>query len=269
MREVRLALREDGRDVTGRAFVPARARARGLVVARESAVLCGLAAARAAFRAVDPSLRVFFLSRDGRRVRPGRPVLRVVGRARSILAAERVALNFLQRLSGVATLTAEFVRRSRATIVDTRKTTPGLRALEKYAVRCGGGRNHRFGLSDAVLIKENHLPYVIGNPSSVIAELRRRGLFVQVEAQSMEQLRRVLAWPVDAVLLDNFRPAALRRAVRLARRLRPRLLIEASGGVTLATVRAISSAGVDRVSVGAITHSARAIDFSLDLTPLP
>jgi nicotinate-nucleotide pyrophosphorylase (carboxylating) len=263
-------LREDvGRgDVTTRALVPSGVRAQGTIYARQTAVVCGLEIARAVFRALDPSARVRLPVRDGARVRDGVPVLRVRASARAVLTGERVALNFLQRLSGIATLTAEFVRRVRGTrahIMDTRKTTPSLRAFEKYAVRCGGGRNHRQGLDDAVLVKDNHLTPAREGLRRRLAGLKARGYRIEIESQSFRRLREHLELPVDVIMLDNFNPPMLRRAVPLVRKLRPKVEIEASGGVSLETARAIALTGVDRISVGALTHSALAADFSLDL----
>lgn len=261
------ALREDvGRgDITTRSFVPPARRAVGTIFTRESAVVCGLEVAAAAFRRLDRSARVEFAARDGRRVKAGAPLLAVRGRARAILTGERVALNFLQRLCGIATLTAEFVRRARgAKILDTRKTTPGLRDLEKYAVRCGGGVNHRRGLDDAVLIKDNHLA-LSRDPAPAVRRLKARRYSIEIEAQSMAQLRAQLKLPVDVIMLDNFPLPAMRAAVKLIRRVRPDVQIEASGGVTLKTVGAIARTGVDRISVGALTHSVRSLDISLDI----
>jgi nicotinate-nucleotide pyrophosphorylase (carboxylating) len=263
------ALREDiGRgDITTRAMIPPRRLATGTIFTREPAVVCGIEVARAAFTLLDPSVRVQALVRDGRRVRAGAALLRIRGRARTILTGERVALNFLQRLCGIATLTAEFVRRvrgTRAKILDTRKTTPGLRELEKYAVRCGGGTNHRRGLDDAGLIKDNHLA-LGGDLASAVRRLKSMRVRVEVEAQSLKQVREQLQLPIDVIMLDNFPLTEMRRAVRLIRRARPDMKIEASGGVTLQTVREIARTGVDRISVGALTHSVRSLDISMDI----
>jgi nicotinate-nucleotide pyrophosphorylase (carboxylating) len=215
-------------------------------------------------------VRVQRLVRDGQRVRAGALLMRVRGPARAILSAERVALNFVQRLSGIATLTAQFVaavRGTRAQILDTRKTTPGWRRLEKYAVRCGGGRNHRFGLFDMVLIKDNHLAALRGarpNPiAAAVRAARKRfpGLRVEVEADTLAQARQAVEAGADMILLDNMTPRRLRRAVQW---IGGRAVTEASGGVTLRNVRAIARAGVDFISVGALTHSARAVDIGLD-----
>lgn len=263
------ALREDvGRgDITTRATVPRDRRATGTIFTREPAVVCGLDVARAAFMLLDPTLRVRALTRDGRRVKAGAPLLRIRGRARAILTGERVALNFLQRLCGIATVTAEYVRRvrgTRARILDTRKTTPGLRELEKYAVRCGGGVNHRRGLDDAALIKDNHLA-LGGDLAEAVRRLKARRVTIEVEAQSMRQVREQAELPVDVIMLDNFPLADMKRAVAWLRRVRSDVQIEASGGITLKTVRAVARTGVDRISVGALTHSVRSLDISLDI----
>lgn len=269
---VRHALAEDigGGDATSLAVVPARARAIGVMRAREPLVVAGLAFAEAAFRLRSPWVRVQRLARDGQRLNAGAALLRVSGPARAILSAERVALNFVQRLSGIATLTAQFVaavRGTRARILDTRKTTPGWRRFEKYAVRCGGGQNHRFGLFDMVLIKDNHLAALRGarpNPIAAAVRAARRRfprLRVEVEADTLAQVRQAVAAGADVILLDNMTPRQLRAAVRLVA---GRAQTEASGGVTLANVRAIARTGVDFISVGALTHSARAVDIGLD-----
>jgi nicotinate-nucleotide pyrophosphorylase (carboxylating) len=235
-------------------------------VARQDLVVCGLGVAREVFRAVGVSFVP--CARDGRRVRKGAVLGTVGGPARRVLAGERVALNFLQRLSGIATLTRRFVELARpARILDTRKTTPGLRDLEKYAVRCGGAHNHRMGLHDMALVKDNHIA-AVGDLELLrekVCELRARGLRIEIEAQDLEQALLFATFPADVLMLDNFTVPELRRAVRLVRGVRPELEIEASGGVTLETVRAVGRTGVDRISVGALTHSAPAADISLDL----
>jgi nicotinate-nucleotide pyrophosphorylase (carboxylating) len=238
--------------------------------AREPLVVAGLAVAEAAFRELSSSVKVHRAVKDGQRVSAGKPLLKISGPARALLSAERVALNFVQRLAGIATLTARFVaavQGTRARILDTRKTTPGWRRLEKYAVTCGGGRNHRLGLNDMVLIKDNHLAALKSeSPNTITAALRRARakyprLKVEIEADTLEQVSQALAAGADMILLDNMRPASLRRAVRLCR---GRAQTEASGGVTLASVRTIAKTGVDFISVGALTHSARAVDIGLD-----
>lgn len=267
------ALEEDlgAGDLTTELVVPAGAVARGRIVAREAGVLAGLPLAAAVFRAADPEARLEERAADGDRIEPAEVVLTVHGDARAVLGAERAALNFLQRLSGIATHTARFVEAVRGTgarVVDTRKTTPGLRTLEKYAVRCGGGRNHRFGLGDGFLLKDNHRALLRRSGRSVAAavEAARERLPhtvpVEVEVDDLEQLVEALEAGADAVLLDNFPPERLREAVEIAR---GRALLEASGGVTLGTVRAVAETGVDLVSVGALTHSAPALDLALEL----
>ena len=238
--------------------------------AREPLVVAGLGFAEAAFRQLAPAVRIKKPVRDGQRVRAGTGLLLVSGPARAILSAERVALNFVQRLSGVATLTAQFthaVRGTKTQILDTRKTTPGWRRFEKYAVACGGGRNHRFGLYDLVLIKDNHLAALRqAKPNAITAAVARARkkfpkLKVEVEADTLAQVVQAVAAGADIILLDNMTPAQLRRAVK---RVAGRAQTEASGGVTLKTVRAIAQTGVDFISVGALTHSARAVDIGLD-----
>ncbi len=269
---VSAALAEDiGRgDITSDATIPPGTRAVGRIVARQDAVVAGLDAAREVFRQVR-GVSWRSRARDGDAVRSGRVVAEVRGRARSILAGERVALNFLQRLSGTATLTRAFVdavKGTRAKILDTRKTTPGLRLLEKAAVRAGGGMNHRFRLDDAALIKDNHIA-ASGSIASAVDELRRlRGprFRIEIEAQTRAQALAFAELDIDVLMLDNMSPSVMRRLVVELRRVRPRLLIEASGGVTLKTVRAVAKTGVDWISVGALTHSAPAADFSLDLS---
>jgi len=271
-RLVRAALREDvGRgDATTRALVPEGARTRAAIVARQTCVVCGVDVAVETFRQTDPAIRCAVPAKDGATVRKGGVILDLRGPARGILTGERVALNFLQRLSGIATLTREFARRATphgAAVLDTRKTTPGLRALEKYAVRCGGGTNHRFGLDDRVLIKDNHLAFWAGRRRRSLADAVRAAravypkLPVEIEVESEAELRDALEAEPDWILLDNMPPARLRRCVRIAA---GRARLEASGGVTLATVAVIAATGVDAVSVGALTHSAPAADLSLE-----
>ncbi len=267
---LRAALAEDlGRagDLTTRYFVPKSARLSGRIVAREAGVVCGLAVAAAAFKACEPRARVRLLAKDGDRVRQGRAVMEVSG-GRGLLTAERTALNFLQRLSGVASLTrryADKVKGTGARVYDTRKTLPGWRALDKYAVACGGGVNHRLGLYDAVMVKDNH--YFGGGLAAGVARLRRERPRVPliIEADTLRQAEAAAALGADVVLLDNFTPARLRAAVKRLRRLAPRLKLEVSGGVSLDTVRALAACGPDRISIGRLTHSASALDLGLDL----
>jgi nicotinate-nucleotide pyrophosphorylase (carboxylating) len=271
-RAVKLALAEDigSGDATTLATVPETARARASMVAREPMVVAGLDLAVAAFQALASDVHCERLVEDAQRAKENEPLLRVQGPARAILTAERVALNFLQRLSGVATLTARFVEAiagTRAQILDTRKTTPGWRLLEKYAVHCGGGRNHRFGLFDMVLIKDNHLAALRDEKPNPIAAAVARArkeyakLKVEVETDTLEQVQQAADAGADIVLLDNMTPAELRAAIGIVR---GRAKTEASGGVSLASVRIIAETGVDFISVGALTHSARAMDIGLD-----
>jgi nicotinate-nucleotide pyrophosphorylase (carboxylating) len=268
------ALAEDvgGGDITTEFFIPPTLQALGRIVARERAVVAGSETAAEVFRRVDPSLHVEITQPDGAALMGGETILEIRGAARSILTAERVALNFLQRLSGIATLTRQFVEgagKSKAKILDTRKTTPGLRVLEKAAVVAGGGGNHRFGLYDMVLVKDNHLMASTGfsGLATAIARVRRERpeVRVEVEADRLEQVRTFLEMEgIDVILLDNMNPAEMREAVALGKK--SNVKFEASGGVTLKNIRQIAGTGVDYVSVGALTHSARAIDLSLELT---
>lgn len=268
---VSAALAEDfGRagDITSQATIPATAQAKAVIAARKQAgVLAGLDLARKAFELVDPTLRFEALAADGDAFAPGAVLARIEGRARGILSAERVALNFLGRLCGVATLTAHYaeaIAHTRAKICCTRKTTPGLRAFEKYAVRCGGGMNHRFGLDDAVLIKDNHIAVAGGVAPALRAAKAFVGHLVKVEIEvdTLDQLREVLAEGADVVLLDNMTPAQLREAVAL---IGGRMKAEASGGIHLGTAREIAETGVDLISSGALTHSAPVLDLGLDI----
>ncbi|MCC6927666.1 MAG: carboxylating nicotinate-nucleotide diphosphorylase [Gemmatimonadaceae bacterium] len=266
---VRTALDEDGafNDITTIATVLSDRRARARLVARDVGVVAGLALAIDAFHQLDPKASKRVDAEDGTRVAKGDTVLFISGHARGLLSAERVALNFLQRLSGVATLTCKFVDQVKGTgarILDTRKTTPGWRALEKYAVRCGGGVNHRIDLSSSVLIKDNHLAAVEGDISVAVRRARdllAAGGTVEVECDRIEQVRAALDARADIILLDNMSPEAMRECVRLVN---GRAVTEASGGVSLDTVRAIALTGVDHISVGALTHSAPALNLALD-----
>ena len=270
---VGIALREDlgEGDTTTQFFVRGDLRALGRIVARERAVVAGTETAAEVFRRVNPQLNVEILQPDGTALSGGETILEVRGAAASILTAERVALNFLQRLSGIATLTRQFVEaigKARAKILDTRKTTPGLRALEKAAVVAGGGANHRSTLSDMVLVKDNHLSAGAGFSGFVNAIQRLRqerpGLRIEVEAERLEQVRSFLEVEgIDVILLDNMEPTEMREAVAAGK---GKVKFEASGGITLKNVRRIAATGVDYISVGALTHSARAIDLSLELT---
>jgi nicotinate-nucleotide pyrophosphorylase (carboxylating) len=266
---VKSALDEDGafNDLTTIATVVSDRHARGRLVARAPGVLCGVALALEAFRTLDPKVTMRVDSEDGARLMPGDSVIYLSGHARALLAAERVALNFMQRLSGVASMTARYVdavRGTRARILDTRKTTPGWRLLEKYAVRAGGGANHRLNLSTAVLIKDNHLASVDGDVGLAVRRARDLapvGTKVEVECDRIEQVEAAIAAGADIIMLDNMLPAMMRECVALVG---GRALVEASGGVNLDSVRAIAETGVDWISVGALTHSAPALDLALD-----
>jgi nicotinate-nucleotide pyrophosphorylase (carboxylating) len=267
-----LALEEDlGRgDVTSAAVLGAEAEAEADLVAREPLVLAGLPVALAVFARVDPAVVAESFARDGDQLEAGARVARFRGRATSLLAAERTALNFVQRLSGIATQSRRYVEAVRGTnlrVTDTRKTTPGFRLLEKQAVRAGGAANHRFDLGSGVLIKDNHLA-VAGSVSEAVRRARAaapHGLKIEVEVDTLAQLDEALAVGADIVLLDNFAPADVEEAVRRVRGRSPRPLLEVSGGVTLARLPELARAGVDLVSVGALTHSARAVDLALDV----
>ena len=265
---VRDALDEDGafNDLTTIATVVSERRARATLVAREAGVVCGIPLVVNAFRLLDPKVAIRIDVEDGMRVSPGSSVLFVNGNARALLSAERVALNFLQRLSGIASLTAQYVAAVEGTgakIIDTRKTTPGWRALEKYAVRAGGGHNHRLDLSSAVLIKDNHLSAVDGDIAMAVNRARELapGVKVEVECDNLEQVEQALAAGADIIMLDNMGIDDMQRAVRVVNH---RALLEASGGVSLTTVHAIAETGVDWISVGALTHSAPSMDLALD-----
>ena len=265
---VRSALDEDSafNDLTTIATVVSERRGRGALVARESGVICGVALALNAFRMLDPKVAIRVDAEDGMRVESGTSVLFVNGNARALLSAERVALNFLQRLSGIASLTAQYVAAVQGTgakILDTRKTTPGWRALEKYAVRAGGGYNHRMDLASAILVKDNHLAALDGDVALAVRRARELapGVQVEVECDRLEQVEKALAAGADVIMLDNMSLDEMRRAAQLVSK---RATLEASGGVDLSTVRAVAQTGVDWISVGALTHSAPAMDLALD-----
>jgi len=274
-RTVQVALSEDigTGDVTTQALISEKAVAKAVIVGREPFIVAGVALAEAVFRELCAEIEISRVSEDGQSLKPGMPLLKVQGPARAILTGERVALNFLQRLSGVATLTGQFVeaiRGTRSQIVDTRKTTPGWRRLEKYAVVCGGGGNHRLGLFDMVLINDNHLAVLAAERPDAIAVALRRArtaypkMKIEIEADTLDQVEQAIDAGADLVLLDNMNPVQLRLAVQ---KCKDRAKTEASGGVNLATVRTIAEAGVDFISVGALTHSARAVDIGLDFEP--
>jgi len=265
------ALEEDlGRagDVTSVATVPEGTRGRAVMAAREAGVIAGLPVAAAVFRRLDRNVEITAHLRDGAEVTAKTRLMTVAGDARALLAAERTALNFVGHLSGIASAAAEFARRiahTKARVCCTRKTTPGLRALQKYAVRCGGGFNHRFGLDDAILIKDNHIA-VAGGVRAVLERAKARAghlVKIEIEVDTLDQLRAVLdVGLADAVLLDNMEPATLKQAVAMVA---GRLTVEASGGITLAAAQAIAESGVDYLSSGAITHSSPNLDVGLDI----
>lgn len=273
-RIVRMALDEDAPwgDVTSQTLIPKDAKLSAVMMAREAGVLCGEDIFTAAMTLTDASVVTEFAVHDGERFEAGAKLATVNGPARAVLQAERVALNFTQRLSGIATMTARFVVETagtKARIVDTRKTTPGLRLFERYAVRCGGGANHRFSLSDAVMAKDNHLAALTANGTRNLTEALREAkarlghtTHVEVEVDRMDQIEPVLAAGVDTIMLDNFSIEDLRAGVKLVA---GRALIEASGNVRLERVREIAETGVDVISVGALTHSVRALDLGLDV----
>ncbi len=256
-------------DLTTHLLFPKAVKAEAAIRVKQEAILAGLSVAEAVFRKVDPKLKFKPLARDGDRVDPGTIVALVKGDGRSLLKGERVALNFLQRLSGIATLTARFVEAVQGTgttILDTRKTTPGLRMLEKYAVRMGGGRNHRMNLSDGILIKDNHLA-LAGNLKAAVQRARKkapRGFKVEVETTNLTEAEEALVAKADIILLDNMTIPQLKEAVLL---ISGQALTEASGGVNLNNVREIAATGVDFISIGALTHSAPAVDISMDIQP--
>jgi nicotinate-nucleotide pyrophosphorylase (carboxylating) len=274
-RIIDLALKEDtGQgDVTSEALIPATLLGTATVQAKAEGVLAGIEVAGRVLLRVDPSLEFTVLIPDGSRIRPGDKIATVSGRVISILKAERVMLNFLQHLSGIATLTAHYVAETEgtvATIVDTRKTTPGLRLLEKYAVRMGGGKNHRLHLGDGILIKDNHLAALRAlcmNMKDIIAKIRKnapKGMKVEVEVTSVEEAREAAGAGADIVLLDNMSPDEMRQAVS---QMPDEVKTEASGGINLKNVRAAAESGVDIISIGALTHSAGALDISLEIEP--
>lgn len=263
------ALREDIRsgDITTIALIPNGASAIARMNFRESGTACGLKIAASVFEELDCFALIEGLAEDGDRVEAGGGVLHIEGEAHAVLTGERVALNFAQRLSGIATLTQQFVQAiegTKAKIVDTRKTTPGLRLMEKYAVRCGGGSNHRFALDDLILIKDNHIALCGGIPEAVqrARDYASHATKIEVECDTLQQVDEAIAARADIILLDNMSPEELKIAVG---KIGGRAIAEASGGVNLQTVRAIAESGVDLISVGALTHSARSLDIGLDI----
>ena len=266
---VKGALREDvgSGDITTRSTVAGSAVARGNILAKESGVIAGLLAAKEVFRQVDRKIKFVPKISDGAKVKKGKVIAVVSGPARGILTGERVALNFLQRLSGTATLTNQFASRvgSRVDVLDTRKTTPGLRALEKYAVRIGGGKNHRMGLYDAVLIKDNHIALAGGIEKAIkkAKGMRQKAKGIEVEAKSILQVKQAIMAGADKILLDNMSIKTLRKAAKLCKK--AKVWTEASGGINLKNVIKIAKTGVNAISVGALTHSAKALDISLEI----
>jgi nicotinate-nucleotide pyrophosphorylase (carboxylating) len=272
-RLVRMALEEDAPwgDITSQALIPQSAQVMADLVARESGVLCGEDVFVAAMSLTDATISTKFRVHDQEQFGTGDVLATIEGPARGVLQAERVALNFTQRLCGIATMTARYVAESagtKARITDTRKTTPGLRLLERYAVRCGGGVNHRFSLSDAVMAKDNHLAVIKASGQYTLAEAIRQAratlphtTHFEVEVDSLDQIDEVLAAGVDTIMLDNFSTEDLRKGVG---KIAGRALVEASGGITLERIREIAETGVDIISVGALTHSVRALDLGLD-----
>jgi nicotinate-nucleotide pyrophosphorylase (carboxylating) len=274
---VRMALLEDAPwgDITSQTLIPATAAVTAQLVAREPGFFCGRDIVAAAFTLTDPTITTTFHISDGQAFAARTVLATIQGPARGILQAERIALNFAQRLSGISTLTASYVAETKGTharIVDTRKTTPGFRLFERYAVRCGGGHNHRFSLSDAVMAKDNHLAILAASSTSTLTDSLRAARAVlphtthlEVEIDRLDQLDAVLSAGVDTILLDNFSIDDLRVAVQ---QIAGRALVEASGGITLDRIRHIAATGVDIISVGALTHSIRALDLGLDINPV-
>ncbi len=268
---IKQALKEDiGKgDITTLAVVPKAAKAKGRIVAKEKGVIAGLKIAEQVFKQVDKRIKFKAKVKDGAKVKKGKVIAEISGPARGILTGERVALNFLQRLSGIASLTADYrlrITNYSSKILDTRKTTPGLRLLEKYAVKMGGGTNHRMGLYDAILIKDNHIAIADGI-ANVVQTFRSAKLNkpIEIEAKTLSQVKKIvaakLALPVSRILLDNMNIKTLRKAVKLCKK--AKIKTEASGGVNLKTIRAIAKTGVDYISIGALTHSTKALDISL------
>lgn len=255
-------------DITTEALVSPRIKGKAEIIAKERLILAGIDVAGEVFRQINLSVLFSTKHADGNELSKGTLIATISGQLASILTAERVALNLLQRLSGIATLTREYVKEiegTKARIVDTRKTTPGLRALEKYAVRVGGGKNHRFGLFDGILIKDNHIAAVgsIKEAMKMAKEMAPHTLKIEVETENLEQVKEALAAGVDIIMLDNMDTNTMKEAVKL---IKGRALVEASGGINLSNVREVAETGVDFISVGAITHSARAMDISMEIS---
>ena len=273
---VQTALKEDlgFGDLTSSVLLSPGIRAKAQIMGKEAMVIAGLAVAEEVFHQIDDSLTLQFYQRDGDRVGANTRILTITGNAQSLLQAERVALNFLQHLSGISTITHQFcnaVRDHSVKIADTRKTTPGLRALEKWAVRLGGGFNHRFSLDDGILIKDNHLMVLSAHKMSLSQACRLarqeapHGLRISVEVETMRQVRQALQSKVDVILLDNMSPSKIQQAVEI---IKGQALVEVSGGITMRNIRDMAKTGVDIISIGALTHSAPAVDLSMDIIPL-
>jgi nicotinate-nucleotide pyrophosphorylase (carboxylating) len=270
IKKIKEALAEDigKQDITTDTLIPLQRRCLAKVIVKEPAIICGLPILKWVYQTLNKRCRIRFLAKEGQKVKKGQTVAQITGPARDILSGERVALNFLQKLSGIATTTHLFVKsvkNSKVKILDTRKTTPGLRALEKYAVKLGGGQNHRMGLYDAAIIKDNHLQLVrLPQLFEKVKKLKKRG-FVEIEAKNLSQVKKFTKLDVDAIMLDNFRLKDIKKAVKIVKKNAPQKIVEVSGGVSLKNVRKISGCGVDWISVGALTHSSKAIDISIEI----
>jgi nicotinate-nucleotide pyrophosphorylase (carboxylating) len=260
------ALKEDigGGDITTNILIPAEKMIKAKITAKQSGIICGLDVAGIVFETVDRRIRINEKVKDGQRVNAGKVIAIVEGPARGILTAERTALNFLQRLSGISTLTSAFVKAAgnKVRILDTRKTAPGMRALEKYAVKMGGGINHRFGLFDAVLIKDNHLS-VVGSISKAIVTAKKKYQKIEVEVKNMKEVKEAVNAGASRIMLDNMSIGNIKKAVKVIRKMNSKIEIEASGGIDISNIKKAASTGVDFVSIGGLTHSAKALDISL------
>ncbi|MFC1517627.1 carboxylating nicotinate-nucleotide diphosphorylase [Candidatus Margulisiibacteriota bacterium] len=266
---VKQALKEDlGKgDITTNTFIPAQKKIKGSILAKAAGVLSGAEVAAAVFRTLDPKVKIIFYKQDGQLIKKGQKLLSLQGSARAILSGERVALNFLQHLSGIATTTAQFVRSVKGTktkILDTRKTIPGLRLLEKYAVKQGGGENHRLDLAELVLIKENHLALCSETLEEKIKSIKKKNrIKIEIETNTLAKAKDMARLKIDILMLDNMSLATMKRAVKIVRKINPKILIEASGNVDLKSVHKYARTGVDLISIGELTHSAKALDLSL------
>ncbi len=263
---IRLALEEDigEGDITTEAVIPQDLKARAVLKAEERGVLCGLSVAELVFRELDPHIEFRPLARDGDGIKPGQKLAEIEGNARALLTGERVALNFLQRLSGVATATKKFVeavKPCRVKILDTRKTTPGLRILEKYAVRCGGGENHRMGLYDMAMIKDNHI-MLAGSVKNALEKVKGKGR-VEIEVENLNQLREALESRPDIIMLDNMPPEDMEKAVKM---IGGKAKVEASGGINLSNLEEVARTGVDFISIGGLTHSFKSLSITMEMT---